>query len=561
MKRLSKILTLVLALMLLVPAGIAVSIAEGETSEEDLMTPYGKYPEPVYLTTGKRSDPTAEWPQGDNVDNNFFTRYCMEKINAQTKTVWSVDETAYIEKLTLDMASDNLPDIFSISNDDYLLFLTMVENDMLADLTDAYEKCANWYLKDTAQSFNFEHFEPYTIDGKLMGIPTGRYGYEHNMYWVRGDILDEMGIKPEEIRTIEDIEHFLVSAKEKYPDKIPLALNYQDPLSNYGVSFSADPIAMLFGAQPRQWVYDEKGSVVYGSTQEGMKEALSILADWYKRGLIDMEFATRSGTGVMDALTTSGEAISWFAPWWFGWNVSDLYTNVEGAYVVPINAPLNDKGEYHVPWGPAAGSVMLISKKCEHPEAAIKLLNVDFDMTRGFDEELTRQWDNARDENNPDRLKVRMTQLEPGGINIEYNNVVPTFGHAVKTYIESGDMSGLSCPMEVSETMMAAGYISGDPKYQDAYSRGVYLSRAVAAPMTDEANVVIHKPAFTQVTESYSDLWPSLLSLERVAMLQMVMGDRPVEEFDAFVKQWLEEGGQTLTDEVNAMVKARDEKK
>lgn len=552
MKHLSKALALLLILTMLLPMGIAGVLAEEAT--DDIMTPYGKYPEPIYLTTGKRSDPTAQWPEGDNVDNNFFTRYTMDKINVQTKTIWSVDETAYVEKITLDMASDNLPDIFSISNDNYLLFLTLVENGMLADLTEAYEKCANWYLKDTAASFDFAHFEPYTIDGKLYGIPTGRYGYEHNMFWVRGDILDELGIKSEDIRTLEDIENLLVTFKEKYPDKIPLALNYQDPLTNYGVSFSADPIAMLNGAQPRQWVWDEDGSVVYGSTQPGMKEALKTLNDWYTRGLIDMEFATRSGTGVMDALTTSGEALSWFAPWWFGWNVSDLYTNVEGAYVVPINAPLNDAGEYHVPWGPEAGSVMLISAKCEHPEAAIKLLNIDFDMTRGFDEELTRQWDNARDENNPDRLVVKMNQLEPGGINIEYNNVVPTFGHGVKTYIETGDMSGLTCPMEVSETLMAAGYASGDPMYQDSYSRGVYLSRAIAAPMTDAENVIIHKPAFTQVTPSYSDLWPSLLTLERVAMLQFVMGERPVDEFDSFVEQWLAEGGQTLTDEINEMV-------
>lgn len=87
------------------------------------------------------------------------------------------------------------------------------------------------------------------------------------MYWVRGDILDELGMKPEDIRTLEDIENLLVTFKEKYPDKIPLALNYQDPLTNYGVSFSADPIAMLFGAQPRQWVWDEDGSVIYGSIQ------------------------------------------------------------------------------------------------------------------------------------------------------------------------------------------------------------------------------------------------------------------------------------------------------
>ena len=116
---------LLMSMVMLLPTCMVGAGAEEVT--DDIMTPYGKYPEPVYLTTGKRTDPTAEWPEGDDVDNNFFTRYTMDKINVQTKTVWSVDESAYIEKLTLDMAADNLPDIFSISNDNYLLFLTLVE--------------------------------------------------------------------------------------------------------------------------------------------------------------------------------------------------------------------------------------------------------------------------------------------------------------------------------------------------------------------------------------------------------------------------------------------------
>ena len=44
-----------------------------------------------------------------------------------------------------------------------------------------------------------------------------------------------------------------------------------------------DSVFGHFKAYPKQWMKDEKGNVYYGSTAPEMKEALSVMADWYKK--------------------------------------------------------------------------------------------------------------------------------------------------------------------------------------------------------------------------------------------------------------------------------------
>ncbi|MDR1599409.1 MAG: hypothetical protein LBS11_06020 [Oscillospiraceae bacterium] len=524
----------------------AVPVMAGETA-------YERYDETVVLTTVKRTDPNAKFPEGDSLDNNVMTRYIKDRINVETKTVWEVDSTEFNNKLSLDIVAGTLPDMFSLGNDDYLIYRQLLDNGLLADLTDAYDANANWYLRDTAASFEGRHFAPYTDDGRLMGIPTGRYGYEHNQLWLRSDILEAIGMKAEEILTIADIETYLTKAKEAFPDTLGLALHATDPLTNYASSFSADPIAQVFGATPRYWIEGEDGSITYGSLLPGMKDALTVLADWYAKGLIDLEFPTRVGGGLTQAVTTSGQAAAWFAPWWYGWSIVDLPKNVEGADVVVVNAPVNDAGEFVAPWPSPAGEVLLVNKNCEHPEAVVRVMNLEYDMHRGFDEEAAALYDESRNQNNPTYLDASWTYLFPtSGVNMEYSNVVPTFSHGIHAFVERGSQEGLASPSEVTESIGIGKFIDGDESFEQY--RGSYYARYVAGEITDAANVRFVYPAYSQTTESMADIMPSLLTLEQQTVLQIILGQKSVDDFDAFTAQWLAEGGQTLTDEISALL-------
>ena len=43
--------------------------------------------------------------------------------------------------------------------------------------------------------------------------------------------------------------------------------------------------------------------------------------------------------------------------------------------------------------------------------------------------------------------------------------------------------------------------------------------------------------------------------LEKDSFIQIIMGVKPVSYFDTFVKEWNEQGGQTITSEVSESMK------
>ena len=551
----TKILALALALAMMLSIVAIADEADG------IMSPYGPYPELTIMTTVKRSDTNPQWLGTDNVDDNYRTRYILEKLNVQTKTLWETEGSAFIEKLTLDIVADTLPDMWTLDNDDYLVYRMLLENNMLADLTEAYDKCANWFLRDTAASFENRHFEPYTEDGKLMGIPTGRYGYEHNQLWVRTSILEDVGMTADELTTLEGIETFLTKAIENDPNCVGLALNATDPLTTYGVSYSADPIAEAFGATPRYWLKQDDGTITYGSILPGMKDALAVLADWYSKGLIDKEFATRTGNGQTDAIVNGGQAAACWAPWWYGWTNATLAIDGVANGILPegtdihkvwtvVNGPVDSEGYFNAPWPSVAGTTLLVSAKCATPEAAIKILNVEYDQGRGYDMDAYK----IQEETDLAGQSVGWGYVNPTGyVNMEYSDVVPRFGHGIVRYIESNgeDLSGFNMPAQENESNVVLRGVQG-PDY--TLGLGTYYSRVVAAPLTDAENVRFTYPAFSQVTESMGDLLPSLQTLEKTFVLQVIIGEKSVDDFDAFVQQWLNEGGQTLIDEVASLV-------
>ena len=48
--------------------------------------------------------------------------------------------------------------------------------------------------------------------------------------------------------------------------------------------------------------------------------------------------------------------------------------------------------------------------------------------------------------------------------------------------------------------------------------------------------------------------WANLEKLENEMMVQIIMGEKPVDYFDEFVTQWNALGGQAITDEINAEI-------
>ena len=79
--------------------------------------------------------------------------------------------------------------------------------------------------------------------------------------------------------------------------------------------------------------------------------------------------------------------------------------------------------------------------------------------------------------------------------------------------------------------------------------------RYIASNLVTQPEVNVIKPAFSFTTESMADLKANLDTLEQTTFLKIVTGEQPVDSFDQFVTDWYAQGGQQMTDEVNAMAK------
>ncbi len=321
-----------------------------------------------------------------------------------------------------------------------------------------------------------------------------------------------------------------------------------DIAGKYAYDLSFDPIVNTFGAYPRSWMYQEDGSIVYGTIQPEMREALAFMADLYQRGLIDPEFATRDDEAIKKLIATNKIGIL-FAPWHMpGVFMKNLKEINPDADWVPVLAPLNEDGKMH-PMNPAPHSAFLcVRKGYEHPEVALEMMN--YCWQRGNDPKIKEieQFYNESPELNGKRV------LEPwkaaGLVMVQWFDAPVREGIAIKNAIENGyDSTDLSAEL--------TGYMNQSKAWlEDGDSTGwyYYASRVVGSAIMDDPEhlefVDMCYPAFTDVM---SMKWASMVSAEDEMMLKIIMGVEPIESFDTFVENWKRMGGDEITAEVNAM--------
>ena len=77
--------------------------------------PLTPYSETLVVKQSKYQNPNVTYINGESKDDNFMRRFYKEKLNVEWQSVWETDPSSYYTKLNLDIASDDLPDIFMVS--------------------------------------------------------------------------------------------------------------------------------------------------------------------------------------------------------------------------------------------------------------------------------------------------------------------------------------------------------------------------------------------------------------------------------------------------------------
>lgn len=538
------------------PAGFASNDNEEYNArmEEARTTPFGAYPETIEYTLGKMTSVNnSNMPDNDTYTDNAYTRYIKSVINVQNVDVFEANDSQYDTNVSMVISMGSLPDIMVVSSQDEVEQL--VEAGLIEDLTESYNNCISDRIRKMYESYGDSLKDMVTYDGKIMALPETNITDGPNLVWLRKDWMDKLGLS--EPHTIDDVvnivKHFIsedpgnngVDASGK-PNTVGLAVD-TDVTGECGYSseFLLDIIFACFGAYPKQWIMNDDGEIVYGSVTDEAKEALSYINSLYNQGVIDNDFLLRTSTNICE-LIENGLCGSFFGPWWAPNNplANAVSRNPDADWQPYLIATDSDGTTSYHSQNPCYKYVV-VRKGYEHPEIAAKMISVMFDKVR-FDCTDSEEFKNYY------QINVEPT-ARPLSINVDYNNALSICYRNIDAAISGRKNPDSLELLERSFYDACSEYIKNANKTSTQWA--AYMSRIKACSLITQDNIKVVDSLYFKTTDTMKSHWWRLKAKEKEAYLKIISGEEDISYFDTFVKEWNEQGGQTITSEVSESMK------
>ncbi|MGN6711269.1 hypothetical protein [Anaerocolumna jejuensis] len=531
---------------------------EKGTQTED--GPFAAYPETVTYTLGRQTIQNPKLPDGDTYENNAYTRFVKERLNAVASDAFEANGEDYDRQVSLAIASEDLPDIMKIGSKDILNEL--VENDMVADLTEAYNTYGSDYLKEIYESYDGRCLSTATYDGKIMALPGTNVDSAPNEVWIRQDWVDKLGLKVDEdgngMITIDELKNIARAFMEKDPggskNPVGISLAYWLSANDYGGStYCATGIANAFGAYPKLWFKNTDGSVYYGSNTEENKKTLGLLADWFKEGILDPQFGTRTWDDITALLSNGQTGITfgvWHIPDWLLNNVRAMDKKAAfTSYVVE-----GENGKANVFHNNASSGYIVVRKGYKHPELAIKIANLFYDelantktLEKDYPEVAKYQADGVDGSTRPFNVEIN-----------KYTSLLDDYAD-IKKGVDGKIAIEDARTLESRNVIQSVKRYLKNPAAEDVTDWSKYHSRmkgiALIDKLTKEGSFNWVEPVFWGTTETMKSSWANLQKLEEETFIKIVTGSAPLDDFDKYVKDWNNQGGSQIITEIEANIK------
>lgn len=486
-------------------------------------------------------DEAAQIPQGQTSGANDLTAYIEEKYNIKLVEAWTAGEVDYNQQLALHIASGDLPDLIYVN--DYTLYKQLIDGGLVQPINEAFTNQCSQRMLDIEAHSGGTMLATATIDGKLWGVPAGKDADQFDILWMRKDWLDNLGLS--EPKTIDELENVLKAFTYDDPDgngvqdTCGLAVNATQIITPQGVNYGLNPLFNSMGVYPDNWLLDEEGHVYNGSTDEKMKDVLTILQKWYKEGYIDQEFISRTGEGQVEGIISGGKVGAFFGQWWA---IPRDQGILDGEWVA-LAAPLNKDGKFSYMRADAWSDCIMVSSSCKNPEAAIAALAISLDIDPKTDPEGYEVLINAAggETNRNFFLYGVWTTGAADMINIS---------NAIKEKMETGEYTvyeGIT-EYDKAEIERGVGFHEGTEKTPDA--AWTYYGRVLAYPLIKSGIGEGVDACWYWETDSSATINTILDTNFDQTVLKIITGQADVNEYDSFIEQWHSLGGDTLIAEI-----------
>lgn len=510
-----------------------VAFAEAETTETASVDWTEPYAEPVEVHICIEEPANAVFAEGEDYSNNLWTKRWKELYNVNVIVDWVSNE--YDTKMNLSIASNTLPDIYKVNA---VQFSQLKQAGALQDLTETYNTYASDSIK-TMMENNWDIVETAMEGDQILAMPRLHYGYEceTTQIWARSDWMEQSGVT--EFTSVDDVVNVMKGFQENNSASYGIMLD-----KSLDCFFRS---AVMFHALPKIWVEGEDGSLVYGSVQPEMKEALSTWAQWYQDGLIRQDFGTLDNAAMLED-AYNGKAGLYFSGNWAGWSVGrDMVNNQgDGSYFIAYDVPSVDGEKAMMPVQFNNFSYHVVSAGYEHPEILLKLTN---DYCYVLNDSITEGG-------------MTLEEVIPFNSN-EMHHITGPFKVEIASYTDCMDVYNA---FQTGEENFHSGY--GHIYYNEAKlwtengdttGLGRYLQMGIpnggmVIGCKHVDNEQIQKDAMWGLKpQTVLDYGSTLDDLLVEGFTQIIMGVESVDYFDTLVENWKMAGGDQVTQAVNEM--------
>lgn len=518
---------------------------------------FQKFDEVVEVHYGYQVDPVdTTLPEGDSVDNNQYTRYLLDNYNIKVVCDWTAGNASdFQQKVSLGIASDSLPDAVIAPNRNYLVQAARAGE--LADIWDVFNEYTSKQVKQIVETTGNRAFNNSTVDGEFVALPNitvdtdGVY-----IYFIRQDWLDQLGI--EAPKTVEELGAAAKAFMEAglSPDYAIAGIDnggrtYSNFLNSSNNGYGFDAVYQAFNATPGYFLRDDAGELYWGTTTPEMKEALTVLNQWYADGLINPEIGvTTNGDNANNV--KNGTCGIFMGPWWsLGYGNGDSFRNDPTANWQAYPLYTAD-GEWNIHMKDVGTTYTMVNANASDDvkKAIVIMNNVLVRDESIFDTSVAIGWYPLRNvmaaaDECEYEAKELISILKGESTPEEYQYGGEKFNGLYKNL--ANDAATLS-------EVISADY-NPDERLNvtdmDVMTNNGQFNRFYAILIGDrpystvEPNKMIYSELYYTV-DGMDTFWTQVSDLEDQAVLQFITGKRSLDEWDAFCEEWHAQGGDMI---------------
>ena len=362
----------------------ADSSEPAEETEEDLGEPEWEY-EPISYPIADGDVTLDYWiiwelspdTKYDSINEHVVIQELLDATGVKLN-VLAQSQAAGQTNTDLMIASGDYPDLIGGFN--YSTGMdAAIEDGVVLDIKDMIPEYSPDYYKYLIEDDMSLWKAVQTDEGNIGAYVTvGTEGKIDDGMMVFQYMLDEQGFDVESLKTIDQYEEFLGKAKDAYGMAAPLYLPGDFMLDNdaicsaYGVALKIDAIT---GDLP--WIVVD-GQVTFGYLEDGFTEYVTLMHDWFEKGLIDSDTASHPTEYRNEDLIglIANKQVAIFNR---GSGLVDLFANLSGETVVPAYYPVVNEGDQLYIGGASVAvsgeTGVVITTGCDDPELAMEFMN------------------------------------------------------------------------------------------------------------------------------------------------------------------------------------------